>query len=283
MLHMYALSKEMRSQHYDAVLVFHHHRAIRAFARSISAPVMIAYHPVLDDSDRFSLWDTERHGVRNATALVNAFCRRMGVAEIPDDDDGQLKADWQVTDQEVQRAKEILAAEGIEQSPIVIHPGAGGSPRGPANERKWSADRFAQLIDELHRQRPEPVVLEGAAFEKPLAEYIQQRAQSSVISIVGKSNLREMAAILSHSKLLITNDTGTMHIGGAVGVPIVAIFGPTGSAKLIPLGGPFKTAQSTLPCSPCTYGGFQGCLYQEIECMKEISVDRVLDIALGLL
>jgi heptosyltransferase-2 len=280
---LYSLSRQLRSKHYDAVLVFHHHWAIRTFASSLSAPITLTYHPVFDDSDRFSLWDTHRHGVRNATALVNAFCRRLGVAEIPDDDDSQLTADWVVTDDEAECAKEILAEAGIDQSPIVIHPGAGGSPRGPANERKWFADRFAGLIDELHRQRSEPLVLEGAEFEQPLAEYIQRRLDFPIFSIVGKSNLREMAAILSQSRLLITNDTGTMHIGGAVAVPLVAIFGSTGSSNLIPLGGPFKAVQSTLPCSPCTYGVFKGCLYQEIECMKEITVDRVLQTALDLL
>jgi len=237
----------------------------------------------LDDSERFSLWDTQRHGVRNATALVNAFCRRLGVAEIPDDDDSQLQADWVVTDDEMQRAKEILDAEGIDQPPIVIHPGAGGSPRGSAEQRKWFSDRFARLIDELHRRELGPVVLEGAEFEQPLAEYIQRQTQHPISSIVGKANLREVAAILSQSRLLITNDTGTMHIGGAVAVPLVAIFGSTGSTKLIPLGGPSKAVQSTLPCSPCTYGAFQGCLYHEIECMKEITVDRVLETALSLL
>jgi heptosyltransferase-2 len=281
--HLFGLSKRLRSRRYDAVLVFHHHKAIRAFARSISAPITITYHPSLDDSTQFSLWDTRRHGVRNATALVNAFCRRMGVPEIPDDDDSQLQADWRVADDELQRAKAILADAGIDKPPLVIHPGAGGSPRGPANERKWAADRFAQLIEELQQMQSSPIILEGAKFEEPRGAYILGGMSHQVVSIMGKSNLREMAAILSQSRLLITNDTGTMHIGGAIGIPLVAIFGSTGSAKLLPLGGPFIGVQSTLPCSPCTYGVFKGCLYHEIECMREITVDRVLDAALSLL
>jgi len=277
------LLRRLRANCYDAVLVFHHHRAIRQFAAMISAPVTMAYHPVFDDSERFSLWDTERHGVRNATALVNAFCRQMGVDTIPDDDDQQLKAEWVVTEEEIVRAKDILVTVGIDEPPIVIHPGAGGSPRGPADERKWSTTRFAQLIELLRQRGFGTVVIGGMDFETPLAQSIQSQANSPVVSIAGMTNLREMAAVLTQSRLLITNDTGVMHVGGAVGVPLVGIFGPTGYSNKLPLGGSFKAVQSTLPCSPCTYGAFRGCLYDEIECMKEITAQRVLETSLSLL
>jgi len=280
---LYGLLRRLRAHRYDAVLVFHHHRAIRQFASMISAPVTIAYHPVFDDSIRFSLWDTTRHGVGNATALVNGFFRRMGIDLTPDDDDRQLKAEWVVTDDEMERAKDVLAQVGVHEPPIVIHPGAGGSPRGPADERKWSCERFVELIDLIAQKHLGQVVLEGAAFEIPLAQSVQREVAHSVASIVGLTDLRVMAAVLRQSKLLITNDTGTMHVGGAVGVPLVGIFGPTGGKKLVPMGGPFKAVQSTLPCSPCTYGSFGGCLYEEIECMKEITAQRVLETALSLL
>jgi ADP-heptose:LPS heptosyltransferase len=279
----WTLLKELKAQKYDGVLIFHHHPWIVRFGRAISAPITIAYHPEIDDSPHYSLWDPSRHGVQNALALVRSFCQRIGCELEDDRDSGLLQADWVVTDEEVTRAKEILASVGISESPIIVHPGAGLPRKRKGREKQWFPERFAELITEIQANNLSPIALEGAGFERSLAEEIQSLLPTPVVSIVGLTNLRELAAVLSLSRMLITNDTGTMHIGGAVRVPVVAIFGPTGADKFLPLGGPFVGIQSRVPCSPCNYGSFQGCLYQQFECMKEISVERVRDAALQLL
>ena len=274
---------ELRKEKYDGVLIFHHNRAIRALGRAISAPMTIAYHPNSNDSHRFSLWDTRRHGVLNALALVDAFNREVGVNVKTPESNHNLKAEWVVTKEEQLRATKILESAGVSEPPIIVHPGAGRSPLKSSDPRQWFPECFVELIIELVQHNLGPILLEGAEFEQPLAQAILKKVPSTVGSIVGKTNLRELAAVLSKSRLLITNDTGTMHIGGAVKIPLVAVFGPTGGDKLIPLQGPFKAVQSQVPCSPCYYGAFRGCLFKEYECMKEISVERVLDSALMLL
>jgi heptosyltransferase-2 len=273
----------LRKEKYDGVLIFHHNRAIRALGRVISAPVSIAYHPNKNDSHRFSLWDTKRHGVLNAISLVDVFCQRVGVNVTLPEDNYCLKSEWIITEKEVQRAKEFLESVGVFEPPIIVHPGAGKLFQKRIDQRRWFPERFVKLITELLRRNFEPILLEGAEFEQPLAHSILKQVPSSVGSIVGRTNLRELAAVLSNSRMLITNDTGTMHIGGAVGIPVVAVFGPTGGDKLLPLEGPFRAVQSQVPCSPCYYGAFRGCLFKEYECMKEISVERVLDSVLNLL
>ena len=273
----------LRSERYDGVLVFHHNIAIRAFGQAVSAPVTIAYHPRCNNSHRFSLWDTHQHGVLNAITLVTAFCREMGIEVTQKIGDNAFKADWVVTKEESNQAWEILAKAGVDKPPIFINPGAGSLLRVKANERQWFPEKFASLINKIEQQHLGPVLLGGIVSDQTLSEKIQALSPYKIGSIVGKTNLRELAAVLSISQLLITNDTGTMHIGGAVGIPLIAIFGPTGSEQKIPLGGPFEAVQSQVPCSPCYYGAFRGCLFKEYECMKEITVERVLDSALKLL
>jgi len=273
----------LRSERYDGVLVFHHNIAIRTLGQAVNAPVTIAYHPVCNNSHRFSLWDTHRHGVLNANTLVDVFCREMGIELYPNTGNSELKAEWVVTEEESKRALEILTAAGVDKPPLIINPGAGSPIRVKANERQWFPDKFALLIDKLNHYNLGPVLLGGMGSDQTLSEKIQAQFPFMVKSIVGKTNLRELAAVLSKSRLLITNDTGTMHIGGAVGVPLIAIFGPTGSEQKIPLGGPFEAVQSQVPCSPCYYGAFHGCLFKEYECMKEISVERVLNAVLNIL
>jgi lipopolysaccharide heptosyltransferase II len=274
---------KFRVEHYDGVLMFHARKRVRLFGFGLSAPVAFSYHPSRNDSHRYSLWDPRKHGVRIAVDLVDAFCRGCGVEPPSRDEDRDYRAEWFVTEEESAKADEVLASVGVHEPPIVVHPNAGVPGRVKGGEKRWLPERFADLIQELRHQQLGPVLLEGAGFEEPLAQEIQALLPEPVGSIVGMTNLRELAAVLSKSRLLITNDTGTMHVGGAVGVPMVAIFGPTPSDKFLPLGGPFRAVQSRVPCSPCNYGGFKGCLYNEIECMKEISVSRVMDEVLHLI
>ena len=280
---LYRLLHRLRSEKYDSVLIFHRNRWIHRFGRSISAPMTIGYRASGEDTHRYSFWDVKQHGVLNALSLVDTFCREMGIDPLHDDNNGRLRAEWIVTADEMQRAGEVFEAVGVDSPPIIVHPGAGVPGRKKGIEKQWFPDRFVDLIEAMQRQNVGPILLEGAEFERPLAEGIQERLSVPVGSIVGMTNLRELAAVLSRSRLLITNDTGTMHVGGAVGVPLVGIFGSTGREKFLPLDGPFRAVQSSVPCSPCTFGGFKGCINEEFECLKEISVERVLDAAMELL
>jgi heptosyltransferase-2 len=212
----------------------------------------------------------------NANALVDKFCRMIGEVKGAENLENDVAPELIVSKEELQWAHEFMAEENIRKPIIWIHPGAGVPSRGIRDEKQWFPEKYAALITDLTQLEVGEFLIGGTKFERSIARRIQELLCVPIRSMMGIFELRQYAALLSISQLLITNDTGTMHIGGAVGVPTVAIFGPTGSKGKLPMNSGCVAVQSRVPCSPCTNFAFKGCLFDEFECMKEISVDRVL-------
>ena len=91
------------------------------------------------------------------------------------------------------------------------------------------------------------------------------------IDLTGKTDLLQLAAVLEHCRLLITNDTGTMHVAAAVGTPVVAIFGPTDPKTTGPWGEGHAIVKKEVDCSPC----LKRVCPTDHACMKKVTVDEV--------
>ena len=121
--------------------------------------------------------------------------------------------------------------------------------------RQWPAEYFAAVGDRLWRERKICSVLLGSPAERPLAEAYAQRAQGPFVDAVGKTDLTQLAALLSRSRLLLTNDTGTMHLAAGLGVTCLAIFLATAQPCDT---GPYLPGccclEPDLPCHPCPFG-----------------------------
>ncbi len=121
--------------------------------------------------------------------------------------------------------------------------------------RQWPAEYFAAVGDRLWRERKICSVLLGSPAERPLAEAYAQRAQGPFVDAVGKTDLTQLAALLSRSRLLLTNDTGTMHLAAGLGVTCLAIFLATAQPCDT---GPYLPGccclEPALPCHPCPFG-----------------------------
>jgi len=96
--------------------------------------------------------------------------------------------------------------------------------------------------------------------------------KTSALSLAGQTNLKELAYFYSRCKLLITTDTGPMHMAAAMGCPVVALFGPTAPWRTGPYGKGHKVIRADVECSPCFK---KRC--DHMTCMKEISVERVFE------
>ena len=121
--------------------------------------------------------------------------------------------------------------------------------------RQWPAEYFAAVGDRLWRERKLCPVLLGSPAESPLAEAYAQQAQGPFVDAVGKTDLTQLAALLSRSRLLLTNDTGTMHLAAGLGVTCLAIFLATAQPCDT---GPYLPGccclEPALPCHPCPFG-----------------------------
>ncbi len=179
-----------------------------------------------------------------------------------------------VSDEESQAAEQILANYGLKGvNWVMLHPAA------RYWFKAWSPERFAALGDALIKEGFQ-VVLVGSEPEQKVAEEVIQAGQQKFISLVGKTTLRELAALMKQCRIFVGNDAGPMHMAAAVGCPVVALFGPTDPAIWGPRGKLCHTIYKGLDCRECFY---PGCQRGEMSCMKLISVDEVLQAVKSLL
>jgi heptosyltransferase-2 len=170
------------------------------------------------------------------------------------------------------RARVSLARHGVGlETPLV-----GLIPGSQWGTKRWPPERFAALIRHLSTQRPIQVVLFGGPADRPIAEAIRSTCSEPIVDLVGRTPLPDLAAYLQCCAVVVSNDTGPMHIAAAVGKPILALFGPTTPALgFAPYGVPWEEASVSLPCRPCHAHGPQRCPVSHWRCMMDLSVDQV--------
>ncbi|MEI8176010.1 MAG: glycosyltransferase family 9 protein [Candidatus Omnitrophota bacterium] len=149
---------------------------------------------------------------------------------------------------------------------VVVSPGA------KSHIKRWSAEGFASVCDRLSSEAGVDVLLVGDAHDSKIAQRILSLGKRKVIDLTGKLSLRQLGALIRRARLLITNDSAPLHIGSALGTPVLAIFGPTDPAQYGPLSKGDVVLQKNLVCSPCEAAQCR----RQHECMGLISSDEVV-------
>ncbi|HKP02210.1 MAG TPA: lipopolysaccharide heptosyltransferase II [Chthoniobacterales bacterium] len=144
-----------------------------------------------------------------------------------------------------------------------------GAEYGPA--KRWLPERFAEAAQTIASQRPVQWILFGTANDEETGAAIAATLGGSCINRIGKTTLEELIAELSECALLLTNDTGTMHLATILGVPVVALFGSTEPRLTGPLGTGHRIIRHQVECSPCF---LRECPI-DFRCMKAITVEEV--------
>src|SRR5207249_2264976 len=126
----------------------------------------------------------------------------------------------EATGEERINARRLLRAEGVSNDTpfLALNPGA-----AYGSAKRWNEERFAQSADALSRELDLHVVLIGSETERAIAEQIRSRMQRPAAVLNGKTSLEILIGVLAESSLMITNDSGPMHIAAALGIPTVAI------------------------------------------------------------
>lgn len=174
-----------------------------------------------------------------------------------------------VTDTEVEESKRLLYREGYVKGKklIGINPGA---TYGSA--KCWPPERFRALAMRLLLETDAHIVFFGDATTRALVKEIVQGLPEKVMDLAGVTSLRELACIIKDCNVLVTNDSGPMHIGAAFGVPLVALFGSTDENLTGPYGQSGSVINKHVQCSPC----FKRVCPIDFRCMTQISVDEVV-------
>jgi len=152
---------------------------------------------------------------------------------------------------------------------IVLQPGARW-----ANKR-WPTGHYVELVQKLAARRPGyRFVILGSESDRELGSVVARADPQRCLDLTGITSLPEMVEWIRMSDLMISNDTGPMHVAAALGKPLVAIFGPTEPRRTGPYGQLGGTAQAKLPCVPCLK---PRCTYAlPLECLRAISPGAIL-------
>ncbi|MDD4889726.1 MAG: lipopolysaccharide heptosyltransferase I [Phycisphaerae bacterium] len=115
------------------------------------------------------------------------------------------------------------------------------APGASYESKRWPADRFARVAEHLADRGITPV-LSGAPNEAAIAAQVRQASRAPLVDLVGRTNVKEAMALLENATVVVSNDSGPMHLAAALGRPLVAIFGPTDPART----GPFRRPGSVV-------------------------------------
>ncbi len=157
---------------------------------------------------------------------------------------------------------------------VILQPGARWV------NKRWPAEHFAQLLGLAAAARPDlRFAVLGSAEDQQLAHVIASASSQRCLDLTGKLSLPEMVECIRLSELMVTNDTGPMHVAAALGKPVVALFGPTDPNWTGPYGQLEHVMQLSLPCVPCRKSD---CTYvKKFECLRGITPEAVFKAVLA--
>ncbi len=165
-------------------------------------------------------------------------------------------------------AEQQLLAAGTRSNALRVAIGAGASY---GSAKCWSPDRFAEVANRLATEFGADIILFGTATEAAVSSAITAGLRRAPVDLTGKTEVADLPALLSQCHLFIGNDSGAMHVASSVGLPVVAIFGPTDPSGTSPVTPRCTIVQEKPYCSPC----FMRTCPTDHRCMNGISTASV--------
>jgi len=178
--------------------------------------------------------------------------------------------DLQLPEKEVYVMERLLESYGISRDDFVIVVHVGGN----WNLKRWPADYFAMLIRRLVKDYQAKIVIPGTHDDSSLAELISQKSKVNPVILTGQTNLKGLMALMRRANLVISSDSGPIHLASGLGTDVIGLFGPTRHEITGPRGkGKVFILQNDVGCNrhPCYY---LEC--PDNSCMQSITVDHVL-------
>jgi lipopolysaccharide heptosyltransferase II len=144
--------------------------------------------------------------------------------------------------------------------------------------KRWPQERFGAAAEIVARRLGASVAILGSEAERPIGEAIAGQLRVPVRNLCGETSLAELVGVLARLRLLLTNDSGPMHLAAALGIPTLAIFGSTDWRETAPVGERSRIVREQVECAPCL---LRECPIDH-RCMTRVATDRVARAALEL-
>lgn len=252
----------LRKENFDTVFLFHRSFTRVAVCYLAGIKRRIGYYRKKTGfllTDKFEIPDNSLHRAEYFINLIN----KTGI------ESKDKRYEFFINSKAVDRVVDLLAKFGItrEDNYIVINPG------GNWNPKRWPVEYYAQLADRISQSPGMKIVVSGAKKDISLSQRINSKMKNEAIILAGETNLKELGALLKGARVVISADSGPMHLAAALGVPVVAIFGPTSPQ----ITGPYnpqaehiilqKDVGCPVPCYEVSCA--------DNKCMKAVTVDEV--------
>ncbi len=258
-------------QRYDLVINFEPDIRSNLLAWCSSAPRRVGYWTagggaLLTDA---LAYDPSRHVADNAARLLGAVSPRAAALT--------TSVTPLTADEAAHTAARAILAEAPGAATLV-----GVHVSGGRESKQWHLESFARVARALAETEAATIVLTGAAGDRPLVDRVARALEGTpVIDAAGRLDLPGTAALLAQLRVLVTGDTGPMHLAAAMGTPVVALFGPSDPRRYGPLGDGHHILRVQLPCSPCGQVRLppERCRGHVPDCMDGITVERVVAAA----
>jgi heptosyltransferase-2 len=260
----FKLSQELSRESYDMAVLFQNAFEAALLAKLAKIPIRYGY-----PTDGRGLLLTHRAPLPKAAChQVEYYLHLLSPLGL----NGDSKRLWlATTDSENEAARQYIRSQGMDGEAVVgINPGA---TYGAA--KRWPTERYALLADRLIESQKVRIVIFGGPGEEGLGHAISSQMRYPALVLSGRLTVRELMAMIRQCALLITNDSGPMHIAAAFGIPLVAIFGPTDPQTTSPLGEKSLLLRKSVDCSPCL---LRECPIDH-RCMTRMTVDEVFEAA----
>jgi heptosyltransferase I len=215
----------LRKEKFDVVLDLQGLLRTALLARLSGCKVRIGMKDAREGAPFFY---TDLVGKPEGTEHVTDFYNEL--AELLWVDGGKPVFDFGANKKAEESARAVLRNEGVSGEYAVIV--AGASDAG----KRWPVERFAAIADELAQETGLTIVATGSKADAEVTAKLVAAAKTKIANLAGKTSVAELAAVIKGSRLVVGNDTGPTHIGAAMGLPVVVIFGKVNPARLYPYG-----------------------------------------------
>ncbi len=281
-------AREWQAGEYDLVALFQNAFAAALTARLAGIPHRIGYATdgrgfLLTDALPVPAWRAARHELFYYLNIVAGIERKFTgrVFHATRDPEASLAVSpaRQAGARDLLRRYNLNLPQAHTSSPdlrplVVLCPGSTNS-----RAKRWSADAYAALADQLIEAANANVLLIGAAAERDVSERVARLMRRRPLVLTGETTLAESVAVISLASLIISNDTGPAHIAGALGRPTLVIFGPTNPVTTRPYSASAEVIREPPLCAPCM---LRECPIDH-RCMTRVTPERVYTSALKLL
>jgi len=210
------------------------------------------------------------------TAEMHAVDRYLSVAAALNAPvDGAPQFRFRLMSQDVTALRDLFRRKDIDlDAPWVA---MNVSARWPT--KRWPAPSFAAVAAQLAARGIGPLVVIGGPDEREASQQVRSLTACPVVDLTGETPIELLPALLSKACVLITNDSGPMHVAAAVGTPVVSIFGPTSAGRTGPYGAGHTVLTRELPCRPCFSRVCRHAV--PMECLTAISPEQVVAAVLA--